>query len=239
MVIENCFYKDYAKVAVSIRTVLISATVLICYMIPNPLKIKFTLTALLLFFLSTAPVAFAKHILIYGDSLSAAYGMDLEEGWAHLLAQSLDPDYTVTNASISGDTSAAGLARLPITLAEFKPDLVILELGANDGLQGLPIKHLRNNLTAMIDLTLQSGSQLVLVGISLPASYGPRYIDQFRSTYTELAEQYQLPFIDFYREDFFDQAGYIQEDGLHPTEITQPIVRDLLLDFLRSKELVQ
>jgi len=207
-------------------------------MIPNRSQFKFTLTALLLFFLSLCHTVSAKHVLVYGDSLSAAYGMDIERGWAHLLAESLGDDYQLTNASISGDTSARGLARLPVTLEEFKPDLVILELGANDGLQGLPIERMHNNLEQMIGLITESGAKLVLVGISLPASYGPRYIDQFRATYTELASQYELPFIDFYREEFFEKDGYIQEDGLHPTEITQPIVRDLLLDFLHQKELL-
>lgn len=207
-------------------------------MIPNQSKFKFTLTALFLSFLLLSPAAHSKQILIYGDSLSAAYGMDIEKGWAHLLAESLGDAYTVTNASISGDTSGAGLARLPLTLKEFSPDLVILELGANDGLRGLPVKQMHKNLAEMIELSKAADAEVVLVGISLPASYGPRYIDQFRATYKELANQYGLPFVDFYREEFLEKEGYIQEDGLHPTEITQPLVRDLLLDFLVEEKLI-
>jgi len=115
-------------------------------MIPKPRKIKFTLLLLLLslsLFVSTTQ---AKQILIYGDSLSAAYGMDLEKGWAHLLSESLKNQHTVLNASISGETSSGGLARMPITIAELKPDLLLLELGANDGLQGLSISNMRSNL---------------------------------------------------------------------------------------------
>ncbi len=207
-------------------------------MIPNRSQFKFTLAALFLLCLSFSQTSFAKKILVYGDSLSAAYGMDVEKGWAHLLSESLGDKYQLTNASISGDTSAAGLARLPITLEEFTPELVILELGANDGLQGLPIKRMRENLEKMIKLIRTSGADVALIGISLPPTYGPRYIDQFRSTYTELAEQYELPFMDFYREEFFEKEGYIQEDGLHPTEVTQPIVLELLLDFLTKEKLL-
>ena len=207
-------------------------------MIPKVTKIKFTLLAFICSFSFYGQFIHAKQILIYGDSLSAAYGMHVEEGWAHLLAEQLAADHTIINASISGDTSAAGLARLPITLENFKPDLVILELGANDGLQGLPVARMRENLASMIELSKSHGADVALVGISLPASYGPRYIDSFRATFTELASKYELPFIDFYREEFLDQEGYIQEDGLHPTAITQPLVRDFLLDFLVENELL-
>lgn len=210
------------------------------YMITNPAKIKFTLYLMLIFWaLSASASVHAKRILIYGDSLSAAYGMHLEEGWAHLLAQKLGDQHTVLNASISGDTSAAGLARLPLTLEEFKPDLVMLELGANDGLLGLPVATMRENLEQMIKLSQAAGVEVALVGISVPPSYGPRYVDEFRATYPALAEKYALPFIDFYREDFITTEGYIQEDGLHPTAITQPLVRDIVLAFLVENKLIE
>ena len=213
-------------------------------MIPISLKDKFTfsknLTALvLLFALFTAPTIHAKHLLIFGDSLSAAYGMELEQGWAHLLSQSLEEKHRVTNASISGETSGGGLARFQLTVDEFKPDLILLELGANDGLQGLSIKALHDNLSTMIEIGQRSGSQVIIAGISLPPSYGPRYIDIFRSTFTELASQYDLPFIDFYREEFFTEPGYIQADGLHPTATTQPIIRDIILSFLSDNNLLE
>lgn len=204
-------------------------------MISSKLLFKFTLLLIISLPPSTGS---AKNILIYGDSLSAAYGMELEQGWAALLADKLRGDHTIINASISGETSAGGKARLTITLNEFAPDLLLLELGANDGLQGLPISSLKSNLEAMIQEAIAADVTVILGGISLPASYGPRYIDQFRSVYTSLAKQYELPFIDFYREDFITTEGYIQEDGLHPTQITQPIVRDMVMDFLTENNLL-
>ena len=182
--------------------------------------------------------SYAKNIVIFGDSLSAAYGMDLEKGWVHLLSESLKGQHSVHNASISGETSAGAVARISLTLAEFKPDLLLLEIGANDGLQDLPMSNMRTNLEKIIQLSHAEGTQVALVGISLPASYGPRYIDQFRSTFSELAEKHKLPFIDFYREEFVAQEGNIQADGLHPTQKTQATIRDWVLDFFNTEKLL-
>ena len=212
-------------------------------MIPNRLKSKFTFSnnlavLALLVSLLVAPHAHAKHILVFGDSLSAAYGMELKQGWAHLLEESLGDEHTVTNASISGETSGGGRARFRLTLEEFQPDLVLLELGANDGLQGLSLTGLHENLSAMIEMSKDSGAEVVLAGISLPPNYGPRHIDKFRSIFVDLSKNYNLPFIDFYREEFFTEPGYIQADGLHPTAVTQPIIRDIILDFLNENNLL-
>ena len=178
----------------------------------------------------------AKNIVVFGDSLSAAYGMDVEKGWVHLLSEALQGKHIVQNASISGETSAGGLARMPLTLAELKPDLLLLELGANDGLQGLPIKKMRANLERMIQLNLSAGVEVAIIGVSLPATYGPRYINEFRSSYIELAQQYKLPFVDFYREEFIAKEGNIQADGLHPTEKTQAIIKNWVLTFLNKEK---
>ena len=207
-------------------------------MIPNRLKDKFTFTLFSLLFLCLSTPVQAKHVVIFGDSLSAAYGMDLEQGWAHLLAETLKDQHKVSNASISGETSSGGRARLPITLAELKPDLILIELGANDGLQGLPISAMRENLDYMISTSKEADVQIALAGISLPASYGPRYIDKFRATFKDLAEIHDVPFIDFYREEFFVEPDFIQEDGLHPTAKTQPLVKEIILEFLNSKNLL-
>ncbi|MFT6406995.1 MAG: acyl-CoA thioesterase-1 [Arenicella sp.] len=207
-------------------------------MIPNQLKDKFTFALFALLFFIISPSAQAKHLVIFGDSLSAAYGMELEQGWAHLLAESIKRTHKVTNASISGETSGGGLARLAITLAELKPDVMLIELGANDGLQGLPISALRENLEKIILMVKKENIAIALAGISLPATYGPRYIDKFRSTFKELSLRHELPFIDFYREEFFLQADFIQQDGLHPTAKTQPIVKDIVLDFLIDNKLL-
>jgi acyl-CoA thioesterase-1 len=202
------------------------------------MKNKVVVVIIFCLFYVLTPSAHAKNIVIFGDSLSAAYGMDLEKGWAHLLNESLKDKHHVYNASISGETTKGGLARMPLTLAELKPDLLLLEIGANDGLQGLPVSNMHSNLEKMIQLNQAAGVTVALIGISLPASYGPRYIDQFRSTYSKLATQYKLPFIDFYREEFVTQEGNIQADGLHPTEKTQPTIRDWVLEFLSNENLL-
>jgi len=189
-------------------------------------------------FIIFSPYSYAKHILVFGDSLSAAYGMKLEQGWVALLDESLNGQHLISNASISGETTSGGLARLPLALSEFNPDLVIIELGANDGLRGQSTQRMRENLKQMITLSQESGAEVVLTSISIPPSYGPRYIDAFRKVFSELAEQFKLPLIDLYREDFYNIAGYIQADGLHPTAITQPIIRDTFLDFFREKKLL-
>lgn len=183
--------------------------------------------------------AHAKHLLIYGDSLSAAYGMEEEQGWVNLLQQSLGDEHRISNASISGETSGGGLARLAVTLDELSPDLVFLELGANDGLRGYSTELLKRNLSTMITSVQQSGAKVILASISLPSTYGPRYIDQFRKVYTDLSSELNVPLLDMYKPEFLTTPGYIQEDGLHPSSITQPIIRDAVLDFLQSNQLLK
>lgn len=189
----------------------------------------------------------SKHILVFGDSLSAAYGIEQEQGWVHLLSESLNeqastqqnkPIIQVTNASISGETTTGGLARLELTLKEVKPDLVLLTLGANDGLQGHPLDKIERNLNSMLDIIKSNNIQAVVFGISIPATYGPRYIDKFRNIFPTVAKQQELPFFDLYQEDFFIKPGYMQNDGLHPTAIAQPTIRDLVLNFLKQQKLL-
>lgn len=210
-------------------------------MILNRKTKNFTLTALfsLAIILSNIARSEPEHILVYGDSLSAAYGMDEAKGWVKLLSEKLKPTARISNASISGETSTGGLARLPLTLEELSPDMVLLELGANDGLRGQSTKLLKNNLGTMINAIKESGATVVLASISLPPTYGPRYIDQFRKVYTELAHEHDIPLLDLYQPSFVETPGYIQEDGLHPTEITQPIIRDLVANFLLKEGLIE
>lgn len=183
--------------------------------------------------------ASATHLLVYGDSLSAAYGMDEEKGWVSLLKNTPEHDLFITNASISGETSAGGLARFPLTLDETDPDLIILELGANDGLRGYSTDLLKQNLEKMIVAAQESDAKLVLAAISLPPTYGPRYIDSFREVYFTLSDQYDIPLLDLYQPSFVETPGFIQEDGLHPTEMTQPIIKDLVLNFLLDNKLLE
>jgi len=129
--------------------------------------------------------------------------------------------------------------RLELTLEELSPDMVFLELGANDGLRGYPTDLLKTNLKAMINAIEASGAKAAIASISLPPTYGPRYIDQFRNVYSELAREHNVPLLDLYQPSFAETPGYIQEDGLHPTEVTQPIIRDMVLEFFNNSNLLK
>ncbi|MBC3362678.1 arylesterase [Pseudomonas sp. SWRI92] len=168
--------------------------------------------------------AAAGTVLIVGDSISAAFGLDTRQGWVSLLDQRLKAegfDDKVVNASISGDTSAGGLARLPTLLAAHKPDLVILELGGNDGLRGQPPTQLQQNLAAMIDSSRASGAKVLLLGMQLPPNYGRRYTEAFARVYSTLAEEKNVPLVPFFLKDVGGIPGMMQGDGLHPSVAAQ------------------
>jgi acyl-CoA thioesterase-1 len=171
----------------------------------------------------------ANTLLVLGDSLSAGYGMPPEATWVTLLEQRLDqgdPDHTVINASISGETSRGGLERLPTLLRVHQPDIVILELGANDGLRGFQIPRITRNLSEMIELSQQSGATVVLLGIRLPPNFGSRYTEPFFEQYATLAEKYEVLYLPFMLEGVAQFRELMQEDGLHPTSEAQPIILD-------------
>ena len=168
--------------------------------------------------------AAAGTVLIVGDSISAAFGLDTRQGWVSLLEQRLKTegfDDKVVNASISGDTSAGGLARLPALLSAHKPDLVILELGGNDGLRGQPPTQLQQNLAAMIDSSRASGAKVLLLGMQLPPNYGRRYTDAFARVYSTLAEEKDVPLVPFFLKEIGGVPGMMQGDGLHPSVAAQ------------------
>lgn len=168
-------------------------------------------------------------ILVLGDSLSAAYQIDPARGWVNLLAERLrneSSDYRVINASISGDTSHGGLSRLPAALQRHQPDIVILELGANDGLRGLPLKDLRQNLAQMIQLAQAAGARVLLLGMKLPPNYGPAYTQGFAAIYQSLAEEYGTGLVPFLLQDIALQRDLMQADNLHPTSEAQPLIVD-------------
>lgn len=173
----------------------------------------------------------APTILIFGDSLSAAYNMRQEQGWVHLLTEKLssgDYPHQVVNASISGETTYGGLQRLPELLAAHQPSWVLLELGANDGLRGLPLNKMRANFRQMISLAQTAQARVLLLGIRIPSNYGPVYTRRFLAIYQELAMEYDLPWIPFFLEGL--QQGndlaeiYLQEDGLHPNAAAQALI---------------
>ena len=165
-------------------------------------------------------------ILVFGDSISAGYGLTrVEQGWVALLQTRLkaqDYGYQVVNASVSGETTAGGLARLPRALMLHQPKIVILELGGNDGLRGLPIAQMRGNLVRMIDLATAGGAKVLLLGIRMPPNYGPEYTEQFRSCYRGLARDKKLPLVPFLLNDVAQFPDLMQADGIHPNELGQP-----------------
>lgn len=164
-------------------------------------------------------------ILVLGDSLSAGYGIEVRDGWVNLLAQRLRTQgypHTVVNASISGETTAGGRGRLPGLLERRHPAVVILELGANDGLRGLPFTAMRANLAAMIDGAQAAGARVLLVGIRLPSNYGPAYSRKFGAVYDSLARAYRLAYVPFLLDGVALTPGLMQADGLHPRAAAQP-----------------
>jgi len=188
----------------------------------------FALT-LLLIGLQGASGAQTPIILSFGDSLSAAYGLQPKQGWVALLQQRLHTEgygYQIINASVSGETSSGGLERLPHLLALHHPAIVMLELGANDGLRGLPLQTVHDNLDRMITMARDSGAQVLLLGIRLPPNYGVRYTDGFAGLYSDLARQKKVPWVPFLLAGVALDPALMQADGLHPVAAGEPRVLD-------------
>ena len=174
--------------------------------------------------------------MVWGDSLSAGYGLEADEAWPTLLQTRLDEEgfrHTVVNASVSGETSAGGRSRLPAALEQHEPDIVILELGANDGLRGLPPKLLAENLDAMISAARSAGAQVLLVGMQMPPNYGPVYTRRFAQTFTTVAKAQKVPLVPFLLEGFADQPELFLNDGIHPTADAQHKVLDTVWHGLK------
>ena len=175
-------------------------------------------------------------ILVLGDSLSAALGIRPEQGWVALLAQRLQAQgygYQIVNASVSGETTSGGLERLPRALQLHQPGTVILELGANDGLRGLPVDETRENLAHMVRLSQTAGARVLLVGMRIPPNYGPRYTEAFARMFPELANQYHLPLVPFLLEKVALDPTRMQQDGMHPNARGEPPVLDTLWPYLK------
>ncbi len=175
------------------------------------------------------PALAARTVLVFGDSLSAAYGLSTSEGWVHLLgerAARAGLDGRVVNASISGETTAGGVRRLPEDLKRHKPDVVVIELGANDALRGQPIAGIRRNLEQMIRLATQARAATVLVGIMIPPNYGIDYAAEFRGMYPLIASRLRVPLVPFLLEGVVDKPDLFQPDQLHPTAAAQQRILD-------------
>ena len=177
----------------------------------------------------------AENIVILGDSLSAGYGIPLTDSWPELLRSRLSQKghvYDVINASISGETATGGRNRLPELLTEWQPKILIVELGANDGLRGTPILSIRDDLDFIISHSLAEGTDVVLVGVLLPPNYGAHYTRKFRDVYTELAKRYSLHFLPFILEGIHGQPELMLDDRLHPSSLAQPMILDNLWPVL-------
>ena len=193
-----------------------------------------------LFFLSLIlppPALATGSILVLGDSLSAGYGIRVQSGWVALLEERLRDQqlpYSVVNASISGEVSAGGLARLPRLIEEYQPRIVILELGANDGLRGYPLNNMQRQLQQIIDLSRQNDADVLLLGMQIPPNYGPRYTKIFKESFATLAEKNDLPLVPFFLEGVAGDNQLMQKDGLHPGNEAQPMLLDNVWPYLQS-----
>ena len=176
---------------------------------------------------------YGSTLLVLGDSLSAGYGVNQESGWVALLRDDLSDRHQVINGSISGDTTGGGLNRLPLLLEKFSPDYVLLELGGNDGLRGQPLSLMKRNLQTMIELCRQAGAEPVLFGMRLPPNYGRRYSDAFAAVYPQLSDEQQVVLIPFQLEELAITEGMIQEDGLHPTALAQPVIKEVSKGYIQ------
>ena len=175
------------------------------------------------------PIVQEGTLLILGDSISAAYGLDEREGWVQLLRDRLDEkglEVKVVNASISGETSAGGLTRLPRLMREHSPDWLVLELGGNDGLRGYPPRALQQNLLQMVKLAREGGAEVLILGMQMPPNYGKAYTKAFAAVYPKVAEAQQVPLVPFFLETVALVDGAMQTDGIHPTAKAQPALLD-------------
>jgi len=180
-------------------------------------------------------------ILILGDSLSAAYGIPIEQSWVTLLAQTLEKqfsktnnNYQVRNASISGETTDGGLRSLPALLKKYQPEIVIIELGANDGLRGFPLKTIEQNLSTLIELAQAHNSKVLLTGIHIPPNYGQRYATAFHKTYSTLAKRYHTALVPFLLEGIATKPSLMQADRLHPKAEAQESIKNIVWQQLKS-----
>ncbi|MCQ8130092.1 arylesterase [Methylomonas rivi] len=184
----------------------------------------------------TPMAAMAASIVVIGDSISAGYGIDAGQGWVNLLQKKFNPPqggYVISNESISGDTSAGGLARIDRILARHKPSIVILELGANDGLRGLTPQAMKSNLTEMIQRSRQAGAKVLLLGMKIPPNYGKRYIEMFYNVYPQLSAELNVPLVPFILEDVALKPELMQADGLHPNEQGQTPIAEKVWPYLQ------
>jgi acyl-CoA thioesterase I len=193
------------------------------------------------FFWAATAAAQAATLLVLGDSLSSAYGIGAREGWVSLLEERLKRekfDYSVVNASISGETTSGGATRIEEALARARPGLVIVALGGNDGLRGLPVTQIQANLTRIVRAAKRRGARVLLLGIRMPPNYGPQYVREIEAVYAEVARRQKVPLVPFMLQGVADRRDLMQPDNIHPTAAAQPVILETvwkeLLPLLRN-----
>lgn len=180
----------------------------------------------------TSHIAYADKLLILGDSLSAAYGMQQHQGWPALLQK--NTEWQLINGSISGETTSGGLARLPALLSEHQPDAVLIELGGNDGLRGFSVELIQANLNKIITLVKQHNAKPLLMQIRIPPNYGPRYVRQFTVIYPQLAEKHDITLWPFFMDSIAINTELMMADGIHPNVEAQPLISEFMADLLKA-----
>ena len=182
--------------------------------------------------------ASAKTILILGDSLSAGYGIDAKQGWVNLLQQRLDQQYPkqhkVVNASVSGETTSGALARLPKLLQTYQPEIVVIELGGNDGLRGQPPQMIQKNLAQLVQLSQKQKASVLLFGMKIPPNYGTAYSSAFEKNYKFVSQQYKVKLLPFFLEGIAGHKNLIQNDQIHPNAKAQPILLNLAYPYIKG-----
>ena len=182
--------------------------------------------------------ASAKTILILGDSLSAGYGIDAKQGWVNLLQQRLDQQYPkqqkVVNASVSGETTSGALARLPKLLQTYQPEIVVIELGGNDGLRGQPPQMIQKNLAQLVQLSQKQKASVLLFGMKIPPNYGTAYSSAFEKNYKVVSQQYKVKLLPFFLEGIAGHKNLIQNDQIHPNAKAQPILLNLAYPYIKG-----
>lgn len=194
------------------------------------MRLLFTLFVLMFSF-----PAWSSTVLVVGDSISAAYGLAEKDGWVELAETELleqDSEIEFINASISGDTTSGGVSRLPEALKRFTPDLVVIELGGNDGLRGYSLKDMRQNLTTMVETSESAGAEVLLLGMQIPTNYGAAYTRRFAQIYEKVAESTGAALVPFFLEPIAQDRDYFQRDGVHPTADAQPLLVEHVISEL-------
>lgn len=197
---------------------------------PKTITLLLTLVlALTLLSAAAAETVQRGKLLVIGDSLSAAYGIDVDDGWVTLLGQRLQSEgypLEVVNSSVSGDTSANGLSRLPTLLDDYRPAIVIIELGGNDGLRGLSLKQLKANLTQMVEQSQTAGAEVLILGVQIPSNYGAGYTKLFARTFAQVADDHNASLVPSFMSGMETSVDLFQEDGIHPSAEAQSLLLD-------------